>query len=273
VSAIPSSRPLPIALPRGSAAAARSHATNATLSEREELTDTVIRLRVRPDDGVPAFHPGQYFALGIWVGDRLIQRPYSTTSAPGGAAELEFLVRMVASGELTPRLWTLRAGTRFHIGRPKGLFTLLPGDQRTHVFIAGGTGVAPFISMIEFLSGRSVPPRMVLLHSTANAAEHAHAVRLAALPAVTHVPAISRPTTPENAGWRGAVGRVDTVLPAVWMRLRLDPTNTVAYLCGSPGLLETGVHLLVERGLGYDAIRREEFWTAATRSCQLDSRP
>jgi len=88
-------------------------APNATLVTRIDLTPSVARFRVRPDAGMPPFEPGQYFALGLEVDGRFLQRPYSTASASaaigatraariaGAADELEFLVR-AAQGPLHP---------------------------------------------------------------------------------------------------------------------------------------------------------------------------
>ena len=108
---------------------------NATLVAREDLTNSISIFTVWPDDGRRPFVPGQYFSLGLEIGDRLVQRPYSAASLPG-SIELEFLIRHVDGGALTPALWSLAPGSRLFLGPPKGLFTLRPGDMRDHVFIA-----------------------------------------------------------------------------------------------------------------------------------------
>lgn len=257
VQALPA-RPLP-------ARSAPSAIANATLVGRDDLSDAMSLLRIRPDDGVPPFRAGQYFALGLWIEGRLVQRPYSAASTSASAGELEFLVRLVPGGELTPHLWPLSAGDRLRIGPPKGLFGLTPDDERTHLFISTGTGLAPFVAMVDQLRQRSRPPRIVLVHGASHLAELAFRDRLEALagPAsIRYVPAISRPDDPRNAGWRGAVGRVETVLPDVWEQLRLDASATVAYLCGNPGMIESGRRVLAEYGLALPSIRSEEYWTS-----------
>src|SRR4029078_213560 len=79
----------------------------------------------------------------------------STSSDSGSRVALEFLIRLVPDGAFTPRLWALRVGDRLRIGRDKGLFTLRPGDLRTHLFVATGTGLAPFVAMVPSLIGDS----------------------------------------------------------------------------------------------------------------------
>ncbi len=236
-------------------------APNATLTATVDLTEAVRRLRVRPDDGLPAFEAGQYFAIGVHCGGRLVQRPYSAASAAGEGTEIEFLVRRVPAGALTPHLWRLRPGARLRIGRPKGLFTLLPHDARTHLFIATGTGIAPFMSMIASLRAARRPPRIVVVQGASRPDEIAYHDRLAQLGAgVTYLPAVSRPDAAERVGWTGAVGRLGAVLAGRWADLDVDPTNSVAYLCGNPGMISGTRSLLLEMGLPPEAIRAEEFW-------------
>jgi len=247
--------PLPTARPRLVA--------NATLVETVALTDTIRRLRVRPDDGVPPFVPGQYFALGLERDGRLLQRPYSTASAPGERRILEFLVRRVPGGALTPSLWELSAGDRVRIGRPKGLFALTPGDDRVHLFVATGTGIAPFVSMVPSLLRRPSPPRIVVIQGAAHPDELAYRAWFASLgPGVRYIPALSRATPARSARWDGAVGRVDAVLVRGWAELRLPTERTVAYLCGNPGMTAGVRTRLLELGLGAADVRAEEYWTS-----------
>jgi ferredoxin-NADP reductase len=250
-------------LPPRPAAATRSElATNATLTAVVELTGSVRRLRVRPDDGVPAFAPGQYFAIGLDCHGRLTQRPYSAASLAGEGTELEFLVRHVPAGVLTPQLWRLRPGARLRIGRPKGLFTLMPDDRRTHLFVATGTGIAPLISMIASLRSAPRHPRIVALQGASTPDEMAYRSLLARPGAgVTYLPAVSRPDAAVRAGWAGAVGRLHAVLREHWAALGLNAAETVAYLCGNTGMIGSTRALLLQMGLPLEAIRSEEFWT------------
>ena len=239
---------------------------NATLTGRIDLTDAVARFRVRPDHGVPPFRAGQYFALGLPVGDRLLQRPYSTASLPASSEDLEFLIRLVPNGVLTPRLWALGPGARLILGRPKGLFCLEPDDDRTHLLISTGTGLAPFIAMIGELAGRPSPPPTIVLHGAARQDELAYRAWLETMAGssvhrLAYLPAVSRPRELVNAGWGGAVGRLDGVLRQRWSRLGLVAGETVAYLCGSPGMVDAMTSLLRDIGLPEVNIRHETYWS------------
>jgi ferredoxin-NADP reductase len=254
---------------------------NATLVARIDLTSTIGRFVVRPDDGVGPFEPGQYFALGLTADGRPLQRPYSTSSSPGSRIELEFLVRLVPDGAFTPRLWARRVGDRLRIGRAKGLFTLRSGDPRTHLFVATGTGLAPFLSMVASLIRDSegshrasvpatVSPRAIVIHGVSHVNELAYRDRLERLAAgrvdLRYVPVVSRPTDPSNVGWAGRTGRLDGVLKPICDMNRLEAASTIAYLCGNPDVVAAAERILVERGLDREAIVSERYWPARDRS-------
>jgi Flavodoxin reductases (ferredoxin-NADPH reductases) family 1 len=261
---------------------------NATLSARVDLTDSIARFVVRPDDGVGTFEPGQYFALGLTVDGKPLLRPYSTSSLRGTRHELEFLIRLVAEGAFTPRLWALEVGARLRIGRAKGLFTLDPGDPRTHLFVATGTGLAPCLSMLESLvqadaesglggggeattggtGGASTgSPRAVLVHGVSRADELAYRDRLERLSSlrsgVRYVPVVSRPTHPASAGWAGMTGRLDAGLGDICDMHELDPARSVAYICGNPEMITAAREILTGVGFAPEAVVSEQYWAVA----------
>ena len=253
----------------GSPGPADGFVPNATLLRRIDLTPSVARFFLRRDGISPRHVAGQYLALGIWADGRLLQRPYSTASPPTGAADLlEFLIRRVPHGQLTPRLWELPAGARLRVGQPKGLFTLDPRRERTAVFAATGTGLAPIISMLAaVLDGpaEARPPHMVVLHGVSYVTELAYREQLEQWarvhPELAYEPVVSRPSDPLNAGWRGAVGHLEAALGAAWQRHRLAAQGTVVYLCGNPAAIAAGARALAARGVQPDAIVAERYWT------------
>ena len=244
----------------------RAIAPNATVVSRIDVTRSIALYRVRADETVPPFEAGQYFALGLDVDGRFLQRPYSTASAVGTAQELEFLIRLVPGGAFTTQLWNVRPGDRIWMGPPKGLFTLRHGDRRTHLFISTGTGLAPFMSMTDALLRSDPGSSIVLLHGASHASELAYRDRLenwAADGRINYVPTISRPADPANTGWSGATGRVETVVPQVCRMFDLRPLETVAYLCGNPDMIEAASVELAGVGFAQEAIIREHYWTSS----------
>jgi ferredoxin-NADP reductase len=239
---------------------------NAHLAKRVDLTDELAFFWVTNDTDAVDFEPGQYFTVGVDVAGKLVMRPYSVASSPREKDDgYELYVRIVPEGIFTPLLWVLPEGHPMHIRGPKGRFLLESDDDRTHVFISSGTGIAPFISMMRTLRMDGTPRRTIVLHGASYADDlgyreevegHQHAGTYPAL----YVPTISRPTAPENAGWTGRTGRVESILGDVLDEHRLDPGNSIAYICGNPDMIENADALLLARGYPEEQIKKELYW-------------
>lgn len=189
-----------------------------------------------PDGGRAPLVPGQYVTIGLPAGEHPVERPYSVASSARRLdAGYELYVRLVPAGALTPALFAARPGERLSLRDPKGRFTLAPDDHRTHLFVATGCGLAPFMSMLRTLEDDGAPRAVVLLHGVSYVAElgyRAELARWAADPrgSLTYLPTISRPREAPNAGWSGRTGRVEAVLGSVIRDLGLAPERTVAYV-------------------------------------------
>ena len=260
----PSRRTLPIRRLGAPARSAPEHEANASIAWRADLTATVARFGIRPDGGVPAFEPGQYLALSLTIDGRDVQRPYSAVPASADA-EIELLIRLVPGGAFTPALWRARPGDRIRIGRPKGLFRLEPGDGRTHLLLATGTGIAPLVAMAAALRAReSRPSLMVVVHGVREPAELAYRDRLLAWHGehVRYAPVVSG--TAPGTGWAGRRGRIDAGLPSIVGELGIHPSRAVAYLCGSPAMIDGVGGVLRDLGMAPEAVRSERYWTAGS---------
>lgn len=106
------------------------------------------------------FLPGQYVNVTVPCTDQT--RSYSFSSAPG-AAQASFVVRNVPNGLMSTWLTAqAQPGAAISFSGPYGSFYLRP-PQRPLLLLAGGTGIAPFLSMLDVLAskGFTQPVRMV----------------------------------------------------------------------------------------------------------------
>jgi ferredoxin--NADP+ reductase len=238
----------------------------AAVSRREDLTDSLAFIWVKPRGDFIPFEPGQYLTIGVESAGKLVQRPYSVASSPRETADgYEFYVRLVQGGTFTPLLWRLPVGHGMSLKGPKGKFVLEAADDRTQVFISSGTGVAPFISMLKTLLIDGAPRRTVVLHGASYADELGYRALLESWQAggefpLTYVPTVSRPRDPRNTGWAGRVGRVEAIVPAVCDELGLTPDNAIAYLCGNPDMIATVDATLLGRGFPEAQVKKELYW-------------
>ncbi len=259
-------------------------AYNATIVERENLGDRLAIFRVRPDSSgslekpvVPDFIAGQYAVLGAnnvrQPEKGSVRRAYSIASPPEEKRWLEFYIRRVSKpasdNPLTHLLWEMDAGSRLWLG-PKitGRFTLADtvgeNDPRLKIFVAAGTGLAPFVAILKQNIARNKvikedPLPCVILHGASHPHELGYKEDLALV--MNHVahryfPTISRPH--QHPEWRGDIGRVETFFNAEKIesleeRLGINPgditpENCVMYICGLQGTISQTLIALFKRG-------------------------
>lgn len=239
---------------------------NARLVRREDDSDTLARFWVRPDGDATHFEPGQYMTTGVFADEKLVQRPYSVASAPAviGEEGYELYVRLVPTLRFTSLLWRLPLGHKMRLIGPKGKFMLEEDDDRTHLFVSTGTGIAPFISMTRQLIADGKQRRTVMLHGCSYEDELGYRDELEALAGgdypMTYVPTISRPDDPRNQGWDGHTGRAESVVREVCREQELGPERTVVYLCGNPDMIINVEQELLGASFPELHIKKELYW-------------
>ena len=247
--------------------AAESDAYNCRLVRRVDQTDDLAYFWVKSDGAPIAFEPGQYLTIGVFADGKLVQRPYSVASAPVESADggYEFYVRLVPILRFTTLLWRLPMDHPMRIIGPKGKFLLEPHDNRTHLFVSTGTGIAPFISMIRQSMVDRAPRRTVLVNGCSFVDELGYVEELEGLERdgrypLHYIPTISRPADPRNEGWTGRTGRVEAIVGNVCHDLGLRPERTVVYICGNPEMILNVERDLMDRGFPEFHVKKELYW-------------
>jgi ferredoxin-NADP reductase len=139
----------------------------------------------RIDGPLPPFRPGQYLNVFVDVDGVLTSRPYSLASAPCGEGQgtLELTVRDKPGGFVAPYLLNeVRPGDKLETTGPAGAFyhePLIDGDDL--VFLAGGSGITPFMSLIRDALQHKRPLKIHLLYGSRVPEDVIYAQELAAL--------------------------------------------------------------------------------------------
>jgi ferredoxin--NADP+ reductase len=233
------------------------------LSRWEEISEGLAIVGVQALENPFSFNPGQYATLGLMgLEDKLVQRPMSISSSADRLDEYEFFIRLVEGGEFTPLLWELRVGDPINIKGAKGRF-VLQDDGRTGVLVASGTGLAPFMSMIETLRDRGQTRDLVLLHGVSHDYDLAWRSHLEALAGsgsfpVTYAGTVSRPQNCPD--WTGLTGRVEAIAEGQLEQHGLTPENATIYLCGNPDMIEAVEAMAAARGFPPEQVRKELYW-------------
>jgi len=236
---------------------------NGRLSRWEEVAEGLAIVGVQALEEPFAFEPGQYGTLGLLgPAGKLVQRPMSISSSADDTSEYEFFIRLVPEGGFTPLLWQRRVGDPINLKGPKGRF-LLRADGHRCLFVASGTGLAPFMSMIETLRHRGESREIYLLHGVSYDHDLAWREQLEALEAeggfpLRYAATVSRPQ--HSASWSGLTGRVESVLAGHLERHGLTAADTTIYLCGNPEMISAVDALAAERGFVPEQVRKELYW-------------
>jgi ferredoxin--NADP+ reductase len=180
----------------------------------------------------------------------------------------EFYVRLVPVMRFTEALWRLPLGQRMRMIGPKGRFMLEPDDERTHLFVSTGTGIAPFISMMRTLLIDGAPRRVVRLNGVSYVHDLGYTELLEGWQQsgeypLTYIPTVSRPADPANAGWSGRTGRVENNVVEVCQELGLRPEQTVVYICGNPEMIINAEERLIQAGFPEFHVKKELYWPKA----------
>lgn len=152
-------------------------AVEAEVVAVDRLSETSFGLRVKLAKPI-GFLPGQYVNLTVPGTDR--HRSYSFSSAPG-ATEASFLIRNLPGGVMSSYLSDrAKAGDALTATGPMGAFYLRP-MERAQLWLAGGTGLAPFLSMLEQVAETGSDHTITLYYAVTRAADLVELDRVQAL--------------------------------------------------------------------------------------------
>lgn len=140
-----------------------------TFDTRVEMADLLtprnIHLRFRLPEGKEMhYKSGQFVQVFVPDGEKPLRRSYSIASAPRDPHWFELCVTLVDGGKGSTYLHSLKPGHEVKIMGPLGKFSYSPELSRDVVFIATGSGIAPFRSMIGDLVDHKTERKMYLLY-------------------------------------------------------------------------------------------------------------
>ncbi len=226
--------------------------------------DSLFSFRTTRDPGL-RFENGQFVMIGLEVGERPLTRAYSIAS-PNYEEHLEFFSIKVPDGPLTSRLQHLREGDPIVVSKkPTGtlvLHDLNPG--RNLYLLSTGTGLAPFLSVIQDPQTYERFEKVVLMHGVRTVSELAYADFITAhLPdneffgeqvreQLIYYPTVTREPFRNNGRITELIdsGKLftDIGLPEI------DPAHDRIMICGSQAMIKDCCELL--DGRGFKASRR-----------------
>jgi benzoate/toluate 1,2-dioxygenase reductase subunit len=224
----------------------------ATLVDVEAASPATFLLRVKLDNQTGlAFLPGQYVNIG--VPDTGEHRSYSFSSKPGDENGT-FIIKNVEGGLMSRWLAdTAKPGDRLSLTGPNGSF-FLRAIVRPTIMLAGGTGFAPILSMLEVLANEGCDQKIHLIYGVGRDADIVGLDRIAAigarLPGFTYATCVSDPVSAHML--KGYV--IDHLHDD-----HLNAGDCDIYLCGPPKMVESVRLFLRDKGVTPAQVYYEKF--------------
>ncbi|WP_137174136.1 2Fe-2S iron-sulfur cluster-binding protein [Massilia sp. HP4] len=224
----------------------------ATVTAIDTMTHDIRRLRLQPAKPLE-FSPGQYANLQF-TPDHI--RPYSMANV-AGSSELEFHVRLVPDGRVTGYIEnTLKVGAAVRVSGPLGTAYLRTRHQGPMLCVAGGTGLAPVLSIVRGAQALGMANPIHLYFGVRTPRDVYGLDWLAQLQDEhpnLHVQVVVGSGN-DNPSWRS--GLVTDAFNDDWPEL----AGWRAYLCGAPPMVESAAMMIKKKGVLPEHVHADAFY-------------
>lgn len=236
-----------------------SAVATVSILKRETVASDTLALRLTKPVGF-SFEPGQAIRLTIPPGAPKgggEARVFSIANAPH-ENDLQIVTRIRDSSAFKQALNSMSEGAELQIAGPLGSFTQNNDPSHPTVFLAGGIGITPFLSMLRDAGHRNDLSQTTLFYSNRSPADAAMLTELQALdlaqPGFSFVATMTN--LEEGQPWEGETGYID----AAMLSRHLPDAKSPIYYCVGPGKFVSAMNdMLTTAGVEAASIRVEQF--------------
>jgi 3-phenylpropionate/trans-cinnamate dioxygenase ferredoxin reductase subunit len=224
------------------------------VTEQIRLTHDIAELRVQLEEAL-CYRAGQFADIAI-AGLPGVQRSYSFAAPARPDAQVRFCVRKVPGGAFSSLVNdTDLTGQAMTVEGPKGDFYLRPAEAPL-LFVAGGSGLAPILAMLQETAEAGVKRPVTLLFGARGQSDLYGLSSVGEIAkrwsgAFNFIPVLS--DEPGDSRWRGERGLVTAMIP------RVLEDDVHAYLCGPPRMVDSAIGLLSQHGVPIERIHVDRF--------------
>jgi ferredoxin-NADP reductase len=232
-----------------------------TVADVTRETRNVWTIKLAPPDGreVFGYDPGQFQFLTFHRGRDLPveEHHWTISSSPTERGYVDSTIKEL--GDFTSTIGQTRPGDKVTVHAPFGRFSYVHyPHERDLVFIAGGIGITPLMSMLRHMRDTQATVNVLLIYANRNEDEIVFREELAEIesgeyPRLKVVHVLSNP----DEGWTGERGRIDRGLIEKYCQDNLR--GKTFYLCGPRGLINATIKSLRSLGVPISKIRIEIF--------------
>jgi ferredoxin-NADP reductase len=233
---------------------------DSTLLGRTEVAEGTMAFQFEKPKGF-VFKAGEYIDLTLLRSQPGLSNGLTHTfSIASSPSDVEILVTTrMRSTVFKQALSILPLGSGVRIEGPMGSFSLHNNTSRPAVFLAGGIGIAPFLSMLSYATGEKLRHPIILFYANRYLEDAAFIDALWKLeranPRFRFVPILTRMAN-NDGGWKGKTGHISAEMLLTQVGVVRGP---IYYVAGPPTMVAAARQTLSEVGVDEDDIRTEEF--------------
>ena len=238
----------------------------AEVEEIESLTHDMRRLVLKlVDPPEMNFLPGQYAELFIPGTEE--HRAYSMANTPSSDERAEFIIRVYPGGRFSSLLGDevedgIKVGDSMKVRVPFGMFTMREKSEGDIIFVGGGSGMAPILSLIRHMAEKGIERKGTFYYGARTKKDLFYLDEIQELGEqlpgeFRFVPALSEPEDDDE--WDGETGLITDVIH----RLEDDLNGMEAYMAGPPPMIDAALPVLTQMGVDEDDIYYDKFTITA----------
>lgn len=205
------------------------------------------------------FEPGQFLTFGFEIGGETVNRCYTIASSPLRPHTASITVKRVHGGIVSGWLHdTMRPGLGVRAIGPMGAFTVARGPAEKYLFISGGSGITPVMSMSRAFADRASPVDVVFLHAARSPLDLVFRTELDLM--ARRLQGFRLIYLPEcrdgEANWAGPTGRISPELLAL---LVPDLAGRAVFCCGPAPFMAAAQRICSDLGVPPAQYHHESF--------------
>ena len=231
-----------------------------TLADRQRIARDTMAFWLDPNGASFGFRAGQHadfvFTDPCAGSESDHSRTFSLASSPHDKGLVMIAMRMRKTA-FKSALKAAAVGMKFIVSRPRGSFVLHSDIARPAVFLAGGIGITPIRSILQWASQERLPHKLYLFYSNREADDAAFIEEFESMtaqnPNFTLIPTI---TGHKTLAWPYEKGHINREMLT---RYLLGLNGPIYYIAGPSGMVTAMTGLLNASGVSDDDIKTEEF--------------
>lgn len=201
------------------------------------------------------FLPGQYITLELELDGSRDRRTFSISSSPTRKGFIE-ITKRIGQSDFSQKLDSISKGFSVNIRGPYGMFVL--NEQHDGILLAGGIGITPFRSYMEYATDKKLKNNLTLFYSNKTPEDIAFREELEDISKVNkNIRIVETITRPEESKekWPGTVGRIDESM----IKENADIGSAIFYICGPPAMVDAMLEVVKGMGMPKEKIKTEKF--------------